>query len=81
MSAVLSVLRIEFRRIFTSRPAFGAMVIAILAYALLYPQPYLAEVLRDVPIAVIDQDNTTLSRDLIRRIDYIVGMAIIECPW
>jgi hypothetical protein len=28
------------------------LVVALFAYAALYPQPYLAEALRDVPIAV-----------------------------
>ena len=69
MITVLTVFSNELRRIFTSRPAFGAMVVAIIIYAFLYPQPYLAELLHDVPIAVIDQDSTSSSRELIRRID------------
>src|SRR5690606_38544620 len=35
----------------------------------LYPQPYLGEVVREVPIIVVDQDNSVTSRELLRRID------------
>ena len=34
------------------------LVVALFLYAALYPQPYLAETLRDVPIAVVDRDGS-----------------------
>jgi ABC-2 type transport system permease protein len=69
MSAIAAVYRRELARIFAVRPAFAVLVVALCVYAALYPQPYLAEVLRDVPIAVIDRDGSTSSRELVRRID------------
>jgi ABC-2 type transport system permease protein len=39
-------------------------VLAPVLYAFFYPQPYLGQIVRDIPIAVVDQDNTELSRGL-----------------
>jgi ABC-2 type transport system permease protein len=59
----------EFRRILNDRGVFGLIVLAPLIYGLLYPQPYLGQLLRDIPIAVVDQDHTELSRDFIQTLD------------
>lgn len=58
-----------FSAIFKDRAAFSVMVLAIIVYGLLYPQPYLGEVVREAPIVVVDQDNSATSRELLRRID------------
>jgi ABC-2 type transport system permease protein len=76
MTGLLDVFRSELRRIFTVRPAFAVMVIGAAFYALLYPQPYLNEALRNVPIAVVDQDGTQASRDFARRVDATSDVAV-----
>jgi len=76
MSGLFDVFRSEFGRIFTVRPAFGVMVIGAAFYALLYPQPYLNEALRNVPIAVVDGDGTQASRDFARRVDATSDVAV-----
>ena len=48
---------------------FGLIVLAPLLYGALYPQPYLGQVLRGIPIAVVDQDHTELSRDLVQTLN------------
>ena len=68
MTSLLAVFRDEFRRIFALKPVFSILIGAVLIYAVLYPQPYLTEALRNVPIAVVDNDNTASSRDLTRLI-------------
>jgi ABC-2 type transport system permease protein len=45
------------------------MIAGILIYSVLYPQPYVGEVVRDVPVIVIDQDQSTASRSFLRQID------------
>lgn len=57
------------RRLLADESARSTMIVGILIYSVLYPQPYVGEVLRDVPVVVIDQDNSTLSRSLVREID------------
>ncbi len=69
MSGIAAVWRRELVRIFTVPPAFAVLVLSLFIYAALYPQPYLTETLRDVPVAVVDRDGSTSSRELVRRID------------
>jgi hypothetical protein len=66
----------EWRQIAGNRPAFAAMIVAIAVYAVYYPQPYLEEALRDIPVAVVDLDQSSTSRLLIRRMDATDTVAI-----
>ena len=76
MIGLLDVFRHEFRRIFTVKSAFAVMVLGAAFYALFYPQPYLNEALRNVPIALVDRDGTQSSRDFARRVDATPDVAI-----
>src|SRR6516162_6392748 len=78
MSRVLEVFRWEFGRIFEIKPAFSVLILGVAFYAIFYPQPYLNEALRDVPIAVVDRDGTQSSRDFARRVDATPDVAITE---
>jgi ABC-2 type transport system permease protein len=66
----------ELARVFADRAVLASMVLAVLAYSVFYPQPYLAESLRDVPVVVVDQDGSTASRELARRIDATEGALV-----
>ncbi len=55
---------------------FGATVI----YSFLYPLPYHAEVLREVPLAIVDADATPLSRQLARMADANEFMQVVSRP-
>jgi ABC-2 type transport system permease protein len=59
----------EVQRVLSDRGVLGLIVLAPLIYGALYPQPYLGQVLRGIPIAVVDQDRTELSRDLVQALD------------
>ncbi|MBB3541843.1 MULTISPECIES: ABC transporter permease [unclassified Rhizobium] len=76
MKAILTVCRIELVRIFSLKPAFAVLILASVVYAAFYPQPYRTEVLRDVPIAVVDLDGTDSSRALARRVDASADVAV-----
>ena len=76
MSGLFAVFRSEFRRIFVLRPVFSVLVVGSAFYALFYPQPYLNEALRNVPIAIVDGDGTSVSRELARRIDATSDIAV-----
>jgi ABC-2 type transport system permease protein len=56
----------EIRGILNDRGVFGLIVLAPIIYGLLYPQPYLGQLLRGIPIAAVDQDHTEVSRDLVQ---------------
>jgi ABC-2 type transport system permease protein len=76
MSGLFAVFRSEFRRIFALRPVFSVLVVGSAFYAFFYPQPYINEALRNVPIAIVDGDGTSLSRELARRIDATSDIAV-----
>jgi ABC-2 type transport system permease protein len=78
MTGIFEVFRNEFRRIFTVRPIFAVLIMGFAIYALYYPQPYLNEALRDVPIAVVDRDGTQASRDFARRVDATSDVAVLQ---
>jgi ABC-2 type transport system permease protein len=78
MSGILEVFRRELGRIFEIKPAFSVLVLGVAFYAVFYPQPYLNEALRDVPIAVVDRDGTQSSRDFARRVDATPDVAVTE---
>ncbi|OYU37522.1 MAG: ABC-2 type transporter [Pseudorhodobacter sp. PARRP1] len=69
LSRFLAEIVTALRGLLADASARSTMIVGILIYAVLYPQPYVGEVLRDVPIAVIDQDNSTSSRTFVRDLD------------
>ena len=69
MSSFAQGWRDMWRRVFTDAGALLLLVIAPVCYSLFYPQPYLRDVVREVPLAVVDLDHSSLSRQLIRFAD------------
>jgi len=59
----------EWRRVLGMRGAFAILVLAPLIYGLYYPQPYLGQILRNVPIAVVDNDLSDLSQTIVQTLD------------
>jgi ABC-2 type transport system permease protein len=59
----------EMRRVLNDRGVFGIIVLAPVIYGVLYPQPYLGQLLRRIPVAIVDQDHTELSRNLVQALN------------
>ncbi|MGX5803431.1 ABC transporter permease [Bradyrhizobium sp. Arg314] len=59
----------EYGRVLGNTAAFGLIVLAPIVYGALYPQPYLGQLLKDVPIAVVDDDSSNVSRTIIQALD------------
>ncbi len=59
----------EWRRVLSTRAAFSVLFLAPLIYGIYYPQPYLNQILRKMPIAVVDNDLTELSRQIVDTLD------------
>jgi ABC-2 type transport system permease protein len=59
----------EWRRVLAIRGAFILLVAAPLVYGVYYPQPYLNQILRKIPIAVVDNDLSELSRRIVQTLD------------
>jgi len=52
------------------------LLVASVFYSLFYPTPYLRQVLRDVPVVVVDRDHTSMSRKFTRWLDASEGVAV-----
>jgi ABC-2 type transport system permease protein len=45
------------------------LIVAPLVYGIYYPQPYLTQILHNIPIAVVDEDLSELSRGIVQNLD------------
>jgi ABC-2 type transport system permease protein len=52
------------------------LAIASVFYSLFYPTPYLHQLLRDVPVVVVDRDHTSMSRQFARWLDASEGISV-----
>src|SRR5262249_40615656 len=59
----------EWRRVLAIPGAFALLVLAPVLYGFYYPQPYLNQILRKIPIAVVDNDLSELSRKIVQTLD------------
>jgi ABC-2 type transport system permease protein len=59
----------EWRNVLALPGAFILLIVAPLIYGIYYPQPYLNQILRKIPIAVVDGDQTELSRRIVQTVD------------
>jgi len=80
MITMLRAAKDEARLSFTDPGVLIITVLAIIVYAFFYPLPYLNQVMRDVPIAVVDQDHSALSRRVARMADAHPSLAVAAEP-
>src|SRR3989442_14712594 len=76
MTALVRCFRATLRQITREREVFTVLVGATVIYGLFYPTPYLRQLLRKVPVIVVDRDRTPLSRQIARWLDASEGVAI-----
>lgn len=74
------IVRQEFYKIFTDKGTIILFFVACLLYPLICGYVYNKELMRDSPIAVVDTNNSTLSRQLIRMIDSTPEVAVSQRP-
>jgi ABC-2 type transport system permease protein len=67
----------EWQRVLALRGAFILLVVAPLAYGIYYPQPYLNQILRKIPIAVVDNDLSDLSRRMVQTLDASGAVSVV----
>lgn len=58
--------RLTWRRVLSDTGLLLMSVLAAVVYAFFYPYPYTLETVSGVPVAVVDQDRSALSRQLVR---------------
>lgn len=76
MTSILAALRAELRGIFADRQVRLIILVALVIYAVIYPFPYRAELLRDVPVVLVDLDRSSSSAELARRVNASEAVAL-----
>jgi ABC-2 type transport system permease protein len=71
---------VEAIRILKTPTAFGLIVLAPVIYGALYPQPYLGQLVRKIPIAVVDRDRAQISRDIVQTLDADQSLEVAAEP-
>lgn len=67
----------EWRRVLGTRSAFSVLFLAPLIYGVFYPQPYLKQILQKLPIAVVDNDMSELSRRIVETLDASGALSVV----
>jgi ABC-2 type transport system permease protein len=67
----------EWRRVLGTRSALSLLFLAPLIYGIYYPQPYLNQILRKLPIAVVDNDLSDLSRQIVETLDASGALSVV----
>jgi ABC-2 type transport system permease protein len=67
----------EWHRVLGTRGAFALLFLAPLIYGVYYPQPYLNQILRKLPIAIVDNDLSDLSRRIVETLDASGALSVV----
>jgi ABC-2 type transport system permease protein len=70
----------EYGRVLRDRGAFGLIVVGPILYGVLYPQPYVGQLIRGVPIAVVDDDGSDLSRTIVQALNADEAIKVAARP-
>jgi ABC-2 type transport system permease protein len=66
----------EWNRVLGTSAPLKTMIIVPLLFAALFPQPFTPQILRKVPIAVVDNDMSELSRSVLQTLDASAGVTV-----
>ena len=80
VSDIIKILKNEFVEMFKDPGSSLIMVGAIFLYSLFYTIPFANNALRNVPIGVVDNDNTSFSQKFIRDLNATEYIEVIETP-
>lgn len=71
-----ALLKAEFRAIFSDRDILLTIFGGVILYSFLYPQPYLKESVSALPVAVVDLDQSDMSRKITFMLDASPQIAV-----
>lgn len=80
VSNIRKIFLSEFINILTDKGTQLISVFAIFLYSLFYLIPFHNDILRDVPVGIVDNDNTKLSREIIRDFDANEMIKVVSKP-
>lgn len=80
MKNILIIWKSEFIAMLKDPGSLLVMVVGVFMYSLFYTVPFINQILRDVPIGVVDYDNSSLSRELVRDLDSSEFLKVASRP-
>ena len=66
-----------WRAILRSRTLLSTMLLSVALYGFYYPAPYAHETAQRLPVIIVDQDNSALSRAMVRDLDATRAVEIV----
>jgi ABC-2 type transport system permease protein len=78
MRYILRITCIEYTAIVRDAAVLMVFLAGLAIYSMLYPYPYSAEVLRNVPVVPVDQDRSMLSQKLMRWADASEEVTLLD---
>jgi len=68
----------ELKTIMKDKGAMLILVLAVFAYPLVYSVAYMNNVVRDIPVTIVDLDNTSSSRQMIRMLGATKELSVAQ---
>lgn len=66
------------RTVLTTRPIVSTLIMAVVIYGFFYPAAYQSQVASQLPIVIVDQDQSLLSRAVSRKIEVLRSVDVIH---
>lgn len=70
--------RATWATVLTSRTLLSTMLLAVVLYAFYYPAPYSQEVAQQLPVVLVDEDGSALSRELVRNLEATRAVIVVD---
>jgi ABC-2 type transport system permease protein len=74
----VAAFRATWATVLTSRTLLSTMLLAVVLYAFYYPAPYSQEVAQQLPVVLVDEDASALSRELVRNLEATRAVIVVD---
>jgi ABC-2 type transport system permease protein len=74
----VAAFRATWATVLTSRTLLSTMLLAVVLYAFYYPAPYSQEVAQQLPVVLVDEDASALSRELVRDLEATRAVTVVD---
>ena len=75
---VFQAFTFTLRTILTTRPIVSTLIMAVIIYGFFYPAAYQSQVASQLPIVIVDQDQTALSRTISQKLEVIRAVSVVS---
>ena len=80
MKNIFSIMLLEFRKIIFDKLAITIIFVGTAFYSFYYPFPYENDIVRDMPVAVVNLDKSDLSKTVVTMLDNTESLKVIKYP-